>query len=153
SVFEAMLETWKHDVRNVWWIIDYNRQSLDAVVPDRFAQRLDQMFHATEWRVVTLKYGKLLQRAFLRPGGELLREWIDACPNSLYSALAFKGGAAWRQRISTDLSGFSDVQTLLDDYDDEALHELLTNLAGHDLETILEAFSEATGDRPTCFVM
>src|SRR5512139_820379 len=23
NVFEAMLEGWKHDVRNVWWIIDY----------------------------------------------------------------------------------------------------------------------------------
>src|SRR5918996_768446 len=29
NVFEAMLEGWKHDVRNVWWIVDYNRQSLD----------------------------------------------------------------------------------------------------------------------------
>ena len=29
NVFEALLEGWKHDVRNVWWIIDYNRQSLD----------------------------------------------------------------------------------------------------------------------------
>jgi len=32
NVFEALLEGWKHDVRNVWWIIDYNRQSLDCVV-------------------------------------------------------------------------------------------------------------------------
>ena len=35
NVFEALLESWKHDIRNVWWIIDYNRQSLDAVVTDR----------------------------------------------------------------------------------------------------------------------
>ncbi len=90
NVFEAMLETWKHDVRNVWWIVDYNRQSLDAVVPDRFAQRLDQMFHATEWRVITLKYGELLQRAFMRPGGDFLRQLIDAIPHSLDSAFAYK---------------------------------------------------------------
>jgi len=31
NVFEALLEGWKHDVRNVSWIIDYNRQSLDSV--------------------------------------------------------------------------------------------------------------------------
>jgi len=153
SVFEAMLETWKHDVRNVWWIVDYNRQSLDAIVPDRFAQRLDQMFHATEWRVITLKYGKLLQQVFLMPGGEALRNWIDACPNSLYSALAFKGGAAWRQHISSDLAGCAEIRDLLDKYDDDSLHALLTNLAGHDLETILEAFSGITDDQPTCFVM
>ena len=30
NVFEAMLEGWKHDVRNLWWVVDYNRQSLDA---------------------------------------------------------------------------------------------------------------------------
>ena len=32
NIFEALLEGWKHDVRNLWWVIDYNRQSLDAVV-------------------------------------------------------------------------------------------------------------------------
>ena len=37
NIFEALLEGWKHDVRNLWWIIDYNRQSLDAVVSDRLS--------------------------------------------------------------------------------------------------------------------
>ena len=32
NVFEALLEGWKHDVRNLWWVIDYNRHSLDGVV-------------------------------------------------------------------------------------------------------------------------
>ena len=35
NVFEALLEGWKHDVRNVWWVIDYNRQSLDSTVSDQ----------------------------------------------------------------------------------------------------------------------
>ena len=38
NIFEALLEGWKHQVTNVWWIIDYNRQSLDAIVADRFFQ-------------------------------------------------------------------------------------------------------------------
>src|SRR6202008_4682564 len=25
NIFEALLEGWKHDARNLWWIIDYNR--------------------------------------------------------------------------------------------------------------------------------
>ena len=33
NIFEALLEGWKHGVRNTWWIVDYNRQSLDAVDP------------------------------------------------------------------------------------------------------------------------
>ncbi len=41
NIFEALLEGWKHDVRNVWWVIDYNRQSLDAVVSDRLFGRID----------------------------------------------------------------------------------------------------------------
>src|SRR5213075_1104009 len=28
NIFEAMLEGWKQGLRNCWWIIDYNRQSL-----------------------------------------------------------------------------------------------------------------------------
>ena len=32
NIFEALLEGWKQGLRNCWWIIDYNRQSLDAVV-------------------------------------------------------------------------------------------------------------------------
>ena len=48
---------------------------------------------------MTLKYGKLLEAAFARPGGEALRQWIDDCPNALYSALTFKGGGAWREHL------------------------------------------------------
>src|SRR5713226_6306394 len=32
NIFEAILEGWKQGLRNCWWIIDYNRQSLDAVI-------------------------------------------------------------------------------------------------------------------------
>lgn len=28
NIYEALIECYKHDVRNVWWVIDYNRQSL-----------------------------------------------------------------------------------------------------------------------------
>src|SRR5258705_343846 len=32
NIFEALLEGWKQGLRNTWWIVDYNRQSLDANV-------------------------------------------------------------------------------------------------------------------------
>src|SRR3974390_1278221 len=54
NIFEALLEGWKHDVRNLWWVIDYNRQSLDAVVSDRLFGRIDALFEMMGWRVVTL---------------------------------------------------------------------------------------------------
>jgi pyruvate dehydrogenase E1 component len=152
NIFEALIESWKHDVRNVWWIIDYNRQSLDAVITDRFFTRLDNVFRGMDWRVVTLKYGTLLNQAFARRGGEALRHWIDECPNSLYSALAYKGGAAWREQLKRDLGTTSGVREILDDHNDDGLGRLMTNLGGHDLESILASFHGIADDRPTCFI-
>ena len=91
NVFEALLEGWKHDVRNLWWIIDYNRQSLDGVVNDQLFQKIQEFFATVGWKVVTLKYGKRLEAAFAGPGGASLRRWIDDCPNDLYSALDLPG--------------------------------------------------------------
>ncbi len=152
NIFEALLEGWKHDVRNLWWVIDYNRQSLDAVVSDRLFGRIDAMFEMMGWRVVTLKYGRLLEAAFARPDGHHLREWIDACPNSLYSALVYKGGEGWREHLHRDLNRYPGIRAILDDHDDEALQRLMTNLAGHDMESVLDAFHGVIDDRPTCFI-
>lgn len=152
NIYEALLEGWKHDIRNVWWIIDYNRQSLDAVVQDRLFGRIDSLFETMGWRVVTLKYGKLLEAAFKEPGGKRLRDWIDSCPNSLYSTLVFKGGAAWRTQLLTDIGEQPGIGKLLARRDDDALAQLMTNLAGHDIEAVLEAFHSIEDDRPTCFI-
>src|SRR5690606_30126792 len=103
NVYEALQEAWKHDLRNCWWIVDYNRQSLDAVVSEGLHTRSETVFRAFGWNVVTMKYGVHQQAAFERPGGAALREWIDSCPNQLYSALSFQGGGGWRQRLLDDL--------------------------------------------------
>ena len=152
NVFEALLEAWKHRIGSVWWIIDYNRQSLDAISEDRMCQRLDGIFRDMEWRVVTLKYGTLLERAFTRRGGEALRHWIDACPNSIYSALAYQGGAAWRRQLTRDLGEATGIAELLDTHDDDRLQELMTNLAGHDLESVLGALDAMRDEVPTCLI-
>jgi pyruvate dehydrogenase E1 component len=152
NIFEALLEGWKHEVRNLWWIVDYNRQSLDGVVNDALFNKIQGFFDTVGWRVVTLKYGKKLQAAQHGPAGEALIDWIDTCPNQLYSALTFKGGAAWRERLKIDLGGTAGLAALLDSHDDETLHTLMTNLGGHDLETIVEAFDAAQGEEPHSFV-
>ena len=152
NIFEALLESWKHDVRNIWWIVDYNRQSLDSVVSDRLFGRIDALFRSVGWRVETLKYGGALARAFAEPGGEALKRWIDQCPNSLYSALTFKGGAGWRERLVRDIGGEPRARRLIGSLDDAALHALMTNLAGNDLDALRAAFGAVTDDRPTCFI-
>src|SRR5678815_5142624 len=87
NIYECLIEAYKHDIRNCWWIVDYNRQSLDATTADRMFDRFDDIFETAGWRVVTLKWGKAEERAFARPGGAKLRAWIEACSNAEYAAL------------------------------------------------------------------
>ncbi len=150
NIYECLIEAYKHDVRNCWWIVDYNRQSLDHTTADRMFDRFDDIFATCGWRVLTLKSGKLQKAAFAKPGGAALEAWIDACPNAEYAALTYQGGAAWRQRLEADLGG--KVKALLADHDDAALARLMTNLGGHCVETLLEAFAAAQDDTPTCFI-
>jgi pyruvate dehydrogenase E1 component len=152
NIYEALLEGWKHDVRNLWWIIDYNRQSLDSVVPDRLFGRIEGLFRDMGWNVVTIKYGRRLEAAFAQEGGEALRAWIDDCPNSLYAALTFQGGASWRQALLADL-GRSKARAIIDALSDDELGALMTNLGGHDIEMMIDTLrAEADGDQPTCFI-
>jgi len=152
NIFEALLEGWKQGLRNCWWIIDYNRQSLDAVVREGLWERYEQLFKNFGWDVVIVKYGSLQQAAFKEPGGERLRQWIDKCPNQLYSALVFAGGAAWRKRLNDEIGDQGDVSRLIEKRSDDALAALMNNLGGHDLPSVLEAFHAAASDKPTCFI-
>jgi pyruvate dehydrogenase E1 component len=152
NIFEAMLEGWKQGLRNCWWIIDYNRQSLDAVIREGLWARYEALFRDFGWNVVILKYGSLLEAAFREPGGDRLRRWIDDCPNQLYSALVFQGGAAWRRRLNDDIGDQGDVTRLIEARSDAELARLMTNLAGNDLPSLLDAFGRIDHDRPTCFI-
>jgi len=152
NIFEALLEGWKQGLRNTWWVIDYNRQSLDAVVREGLWERYEQLFKNFGWDVVIVKYGSLQQAAFREPGGDKLKAWIDACPNQLYSALVFAGGAAWRKRLTDEIGDQGPVSALIDKRSDAELAALMNNLGGHDLPAVLEAFHGADSDRPTCFI-
>jgi pyruvate dehydrogenase E1 component len=153
NIFEALLEGWKQGIRNVWWIVDYNRQSLDAVVREGLWERFESIFRNFGWDVVILKYGRLLEAAFAEPGGEALRRWIDSCPNQLYAALCYQGGAAWRRQLMDAIGDQGQVAKLIEARSDEELARLMTNLAGHDMPSLLEAFEAAAAhDRPTCFI-
>lgn len=152
NIYECLIEGTKHDLRNTWWIIDYNRQSLDSVTHDRMFTRFADIFETTGWKVVTLKFGKMLQAAGAKPGGAALLNWIDACPNDLYAALTYKGGAAWREQLTIDIGTSQEVAALIASYDDDALQRLMTNLGGHDIELLLETFHGITSEQPHCFI-
>ncbi len=152
NIFEALLEGWKHGLRNTWWVVDYNRQSLDAVVREGLWEKFETMFRNFGWDVVIVKYGSLMRQAFAEPGGQALKQWIDNCPNALYSALCFQGGAAFRKHLRDEIGDQGAVSQLIDSRTDEELLALMSNLGGHDMASVIEAFEAIDHDRPVCFI-
>ena len=152
NIYECLIEGYKHDIRNCWWVVDYNRQSLDSTTADRMFRRFDDIFETCGWRVITLKHGKLQLAAFARPGGKSIEEWIDNCPNAEFAVLTYQGGAAWRERLLADIGARPNVKKLLDSFDDEGLAALMTNLGGHCVESLVDAFDSAADERPTLFI-
>lgn len=152
NVYECLQEGWKHDLRNVWWVIDYNRQSLDGIIHEGLWEKAEKTFEAFGWEVIRLKYGTLQQAAFAEPGGDKLKSWIDACPNQDYAALTFMGGAVWRERLMGDLGDQGDFSALLDRRSDDDLAALMENLGGNCVATMASAFAGIRHDRPVCFL-
>ena len=148
NIYEALIEGAKHDVRNLWWILDYNRQSLDATSADRMFERFDEIFRSCGWRVVELRYGKRLKAAL--DAHPKLKTWFDGLGNAVLSALHYQGGAALRKRIEADLG--KSASAFLKANDDAALASLFSDLGGHCMESLVEAFDAAQDDVPTLFI-
>jgi pyruvate dehydrogenase E1 component len=149
NIWEAVADPATDGLGDVLWIVDVNRQSLDRVVPGVRIAQWEQQFSAAGWHVVEAKYGQALQQAFARPGGDALRDWIDAMPNEHYQSLFGLDPAAVRERF---LDGAPlAVQQFCAGIPDSELAPLVTDLAGHDLGSLLAAFAQcdAEKDRPS----
>src|SRR3954465_9970045 len=152
NIFEALLEGWKHGLREPWGGAAFKRQSLDAVVREGLWEKFESMFRNFGWDVVIVKYGRLMQAAFAEPGGEALKRWIDCCPNQMYAALCFQGGAAFRKRLLDEIGDQGAVSALLERRSDDELSPLMSNHGGHDMASMVEAFEAIEHDRPGCFI-
>ncbi|WAU82517.1 hypothetical protein O1Q96_23895 [Streptomyces sp. Qhu-G9] len=120
----------------VVWIVDLNRQSLDRVVPGIAAHRLQGMFAAAGWQVITVKYGTCLQDLFARPGGSALRGRINAMTNPEYQRLLRLSAADLRKLLPGTGEEADLIRSLLTDVPDEDLLRALRNLGGHDHEAL-----------------
>lgn len=149
AVWEAVLDQSVTDLGELVWIVDFNRQSLDRVVPNISATRLQAMFAAAGWQVITLKYGRLLTRLFDRTGGEHLKRRIDEMSNPEYQRLLRCSPAELRGRLPGVGDGAADVAGLLAGLDDDGLTGLIRGLGGHDIPTLVDAFDRIDDTRPT----
>jgi pyruvate dehydrogenase E1 component len=146
AVWEAILDPTVAELGEVVWIVDMNRQSLDRVVPGIATTKLAAMFGAAGWQVLTVKYGRLLQELFARPGGEPLRARIDDMPNPEYQRLLRCSAEELRRRLP---GGDSAIAGLVAGLDDAPLMAAIRNLGGHDLGVLDDAFGAIDDTRPT----
>ncbi len=152
AVWEAILDPGIAELGEVVWIVDLNRQSLDRVVPNIAARRLEKMFDAAGWQVITVKFGRLLESLFARPGGDALRSRILDMPNPEYQRLLRCTAGDIRTRLPGDGPRSGEIASLIADLDDQTLTAAIRNLGGHDLAALTQAYREIDDTRPTVII-
>src|SRR5487761_1587831 len=149
AVWEAAIDPMVTELGEIVWIVDLNRQSLDRVVPIIDTPRLQGMFAAAGWQVLTVKYGRLLEELMSRPGGGSLRARIDTMTNPEYQRLLRCTPAQLRDRLPGDGPDGATISQLLAGVTGEQLHAAVRNLGGHDLAALGHAFAMIDDTRPT----
>jgi pyruvate dehydrogenase E1 component len=151
ACWEAIVDPVVPHLGEVLWIVDLNRQSLDRIVPEMAAERLESMFEAAGWQTITVKYGRWLRELFAREGGEALRRRIDRMDNQEFQRLLRSGADELRERLPGTGSDAPSLRRLIGELDDRELLRAIRDLGGHDLADLLAAFAEAdrVTDRPS----
>ncbi len=152
AVWEALVDPMVAELGEALWVVDLNRQSLDRIVPNIAAGRIESMFEAAGWQTITVKYGRRLRELFDRRGGDAFRLRIDEMSNEEYQHLLRSSPEQLRERISAGTGrGRRDIDRLISDLDDASLAAGVRDLGGHDLADLLEAFgaADAERDRPS----
>lgn len=152
AVWEAILDPSVAELGEIVWIIDMNRQSLDRVVPNIAAGRVASMFAAAGWQVIDVKFGTLLESLFARAGGPQLRRRIVEMPNPEYQRLLRCSAGEVRVRLPGEGPDAEAIRGLISELDDPTLLRAVSNLGGHDLNSLREAFAQIDDCRPTVII-
>jgi len=176
QVDESLYDAGRWQLDNLVWIVDLNRQSLDRVMDDsgQLAQWVRKKFEAQAWQVDELRWGSGAQALFARPGGDLLRGWLEALEDALFHPLLVldearlrallvgepvpgRGGATlgelYRARAPMHDDTRAAVRALIVDVPEGALAPALRHLGGHDLAALCGAFVRAReATRPVCLI-
>ncbi|KIQ17532.1 transketolase-like TK C-terminal-containing protein [Rhodococcus sp. MEB064] len=152
AVWEAVIDPGIAELGEIVWIVDLNRQSLDRVVPNFAARRLEKMFDAAGWQVITVTFGRLLEDLFARSGGDALRRRIVDMPNPEYQRLLRCSADELRTRLPGSGDDAPAIAELIADVDDTMLTESIRNLGGHDLDALRAAYARIDDTRPTVII-
>jgi pyruvate dehydrogenase E1 component len=151
AIWETLVDPLVPRLGEVLWVVDLNRQSLDRIVPDIAAGRINAMFEAAGWHTISVKYGRWLRELFERDGGEALRRRIDEMPNEEYQRILRSDAGEVRERLPGSGKGSRELSRLVANLDDDELLRAVRDLGGHDLGDLLDAFQQADAitDRPS----
>ena len=148
AIWEAVADPAVASLGELLWVIDLNRQSLDRVVPDIQIQRLQGMFEAAGWQVITLKWGRVVSELFERPGGAELQRRLEEMPNEEYQRMLRVRPGEVSARILTDDSS-DELRALLAGIPGDRLAAAVRDLGGHDLGLLVDTFDHVDDHRPT----
>lgn len=149
NIWEAVADPATTNLGNVLWIVDFNRQSLDRVIPGVRIHQWRQQFEAAGWNVAEVKYGQKLKNSFREQNSGPFQEWLDQIPNEQYQSIFGLEPAAARARF---LEGApSSVFDFFAGKSDDEVMEIVTDLGGHDFTALLEELAncEKVMDRPS----
>lgn len=148
AIWEAVADPAVARLGELLWVVDLNRQSLDRVVPDIQIARLQGMFAAAGWQVVTLKWGRLIKEIFERPGGAELQQRLEQMPNEEYQRMLRVSDDEVADRILA-AGGGPELNSLLATIEPSVLAAAIRDLGGHDLRLLVDTFASVDEMRPT----
>lgn len=152
AVWEAVLDPTVAGLGEVVWLIDFNRQSLDRVLPTMGSGRLEAIFEAAGWQVLTVKYGAALEALFAAPGGDALRRRIDGMGNAEYQRLLRRTPEQMLALLPGDGPDAEALREFLAGHDAATVHAALRRLGGHDHEALRRTFAAIDDTRPTAII-
>ncbi|MFS3128393.1 transketolase-like TK C-terminal-containing protein [Nocardioides sp. Bht2] len=148
AIWEAVADPTMSQLGEVLWIVDLNRQSLDRVVPDIQIARLQGMFEAAGWQVITLKWGRTVSALFEQPGGDELRQRLESMTNEEYQRMLRADECELVQRLlGTDSS--AQLRAMVTGIPVATLAIAVRDLGGHDIGLLLETYRRVDDHRPT----
>jgi pyruvate dehydrogenase E1 component len=148
AVWEAVADPQVASLGELLWVVDLNRQSLDRVVPDIQIERLQGMFTAAGWQVVTLKWGRFISEIFEHPGGRELRRRLEEMPNEEYQRMLRVPAEEIAARILADQDS-AELQAAINALTADQLATAIRDLGGHDLGLLTATFDRVDEHRPT----
>jgi len=148
AIWEAVADPSVASLGELLWVVDLNRQSLDRVVPDIQIHRLQGMFAAAGWEVITLPWGRHLQNLFARPGGHDLHARLAEMSNEEYQRMLRVPADEIAGRIVTPTSS-TELRNLVSSLPAAELAAAVRDLGGHDLDLLVDTFDNTDPTRPT----